>query len=134
MIVDSWPVLEWFREREPARTLFREFLDRADRGEVSLQISRIIRGEIWYQVARRWGFDIYPIYLKRLETLPMEVVSVDDALVDQAAELKARFAVSDADFFAAALAIRNQAPVLTGDPDFLKLEASGLINVHWIGR
>ncbi len=99
-----------------------------------MQISRIIRGEIWYQVARRRGFEIYPIYQPRLETLPIEVVSVDDALVDQAAELKARFSISYADCFAAALAIRNRAPVLTGDPDFLKLQAAGVLSVHWLGK
>ena len=133
LIVDSWPVLEWFRQRDPARKLFAEILDKADRGQIALQMSRINRGEIWYQVARRWGLDIYPIYQRRLDTLPIEFVSVDDALVDEAAELKARFSIAYADCFAAALAIRNRAPVLTGDPDFLKLQAVGILSVHWLG-
>jgi predicted nucleic acid-binding protein len=134
LIVDSWPVLELFREREPATRRFLKILDQADRGDITLQMSRIIRGEIWYQAARRWGLEIYPAYQARLARLPIEVVSVDDALVDQAAELKARFSISYADCFAAALAIRTKARILTGDPDFYKLEAEGLLKVHWIGQ
>jgi len=133
LIVDSWPVLEWFRQREPARKRFAEILDKADRGEIALRMSRINRGEVWYQVARRWGLEIYPIYQRRLDTLPIEFVSVDDAFVDHAAEWKARFSIAYADCFAAALAIRNHAPVLTGDPDFLKPQAAGILSIHWLG-
>ena len=133
LIVDSWPVMEWLRQREPARARFAELLDRAERGQIVLQMSRIIRGDLWYQVARRWGIDVYPQYQSLIATLPIQIISLDDALVDEAAGLKARFSISYADCFAAALAIRQGAPIVTGDPDFLKLETAGLITVHWLG-
>jgi ribonuclease VapC len=65
--------------------------------------------------------------------LPWEVIPVDDALVDEAAELKSLYAVSYADCFVAALARRFQAPVITGDPDFLKLQSAGVLTVDWLG-
>jgi predicted nucleic acid-binding protein len=132
-VVDSWPILEWLRQREPARTRFLALVDSAERGDINLEMSRIIQGEVWYQVAKKWGFDVAPLYRARIANLPITVVSVDDNLVDEAADLKARFSISYADCFAAALAIRRGAAVASGDPDFLKLEAAGLLRVHWMG-
>jgi predicted nucleic acid-binding protein len=132
-VIDSWPVLEWLREREPGQTQFLKLVDAAERGDLKLEMSRIIQGEIWYQVAKRWGYDVSPAYRVRIAKLPIQVISIDDDLVDEAAELKARFSISYADCFAAALAIRRGAPIATGDPDFFKLETAGLLNVHWMG-
>lgn len=133
LIIDSWPVLEWLRRREPVCAAFLALLEHAERGELALQMSRINVGEVWYQVSRRWGLQVYPLYRARMEKLPIQFVSVDDQLVDDAAELKARFSIAYADCFAAALAVRMDAPVATGDPDFLKLQAVGLLRVHWLG-
>ena len=63
----------------------------------------------------------------------VRVVSADDLLIDEAAKLKTPFRISYADCFVAALAMRTGAPIVTGDPDFLKLEAAGLVDVVWLG-
>jgi ribonuclease VapC len=68
-----------------------------------------------------------------LASLPWQVVSVDDVLVDEAARLKSSYPISFADCFAAALAQRYNAPVITGDPDFKKLAERGVVRVEWIG-
>lgn len=134
-VVDSWPVLEWLYHNEPARTLFRQRLEKASRGEIRLLISRINYGEIVYNVAGKQRRGELPENMDLdIGDLPWEVVSVDDDLVDEAAELKSLYAVSYADCFAAALARRHQAPVITGDPDFLKLQSVGVLSVDWLGR
>jgi ribonuclease VapC len=134
-IVDSWPVLEWLYRNEPAKTLFRQYLDRASRGDIRLLISRINYGEIVYNFRSKQRHGELPAHIDMdIADLPWEIVSVDDALVDEAAELKSRYAVSYADCFVAALAHRYQASVITGDPDFLKLQSAGVLSVDWLGK
>jgi uncharacterized protein len=50
--------------------------------------------------------------------------------VESAAELKARHALSYAECFAAATAIKHEAAVVTGDPEFKKVE--DLVAIEWI--
>jgi len=132
-IVDSWPVLQFLYRREPARSRFRERLEAADRGELQLLISRINFGEITYNllIKQRLG-EIQDIRFA-ISDLPWQVVSVDDLLVDEAAAIKGLHAISYADAFVAALARRHGAPVITGDPDFQKLHAAGIVQLDWLG-
>jgi len=46
--------------------------------------------------------------------------------------LKARYPISYADSFAAALAMINNCPLLTGDPEFRSLEKQGIISIEWL--
>ena len=55
--------------------------------------------------------------------------SFDDII--EATRLKACHPISYADCFAAALAIRVHAPIVTGDPDFRKLGKA--VAVDWLG-
>lgn len=73
--------------------------------------------------------------LRLVSQLPrlVNIVSVDDNLVDEAATLKHAHRFGYADAFAAALATRHDAAVVTGDPHFLTLQAAGVIKVRWLG-
>jgi uncharacterized protein len=51
-------------------------------------------------------------------------------LIWKAAEIKARHPISYADCIAAATAIRFQASILTGEPEFKKL--GDLVSVEWL--
>lgn len=132
LVLDSWPVLELLRRHEPARTKFKRILlVAADQG-VNLKISRINYGEIYYKAVHYFGEHLAGS--SRDDLFPrITVITVDDALVDEAPILKSRFPISYADCFAAALAIRHDAPVVTGDPDFLRLESAGLLSLLWLG-
>jgi predicted nucleic acid-binding protein len=59
-----------------------------------------------------------------------EAVSNAFADVIEAAKLKAQHAISYADAFAAATAIRRGAVLVTGDPEFRALE--GTVTLKWI--
>jgi len=133
LIVDSWGVLEWVYRNEPAMSKFRSRLDAASRGDLRLIASRIALGEITYNIRGKQLRGEIPNTPFHGSALPRTVELVDDALVDEAADLKSQYPISYADAFVAALAIRYKAPVLTGDPDFRRLAAKGVVDVDWIG-
>jgi predicted nucleic acid-binding protein len=134
VVVDSWPVMEWIKRREPARTHFNQLIDDAVKGLSAIEMSRINYGEVICTIRKA------PDLLDREEALhnflsaPIKVHSVDDALVDEAAELKSKYPFAYADAFAAALAIRLGVPLVTGDPEFRALQLDGLLALQWVGR
>lgn len=96
-------------------------------------------GEVAYIIERERGSDAADVVWANLtatDGLPgptIRFLDVDEALVRQAASLKARGGMSYADCFAAAAASRLACPVMTGDPEFEVAEQVG-IEVHWLGR
>lgn len=134
LIVDAWPVLEWLKDREPAATVFGHMLDQADANRLRLDICSVNLGEVFYSFAKEYSLQRSEQMLARFQTSPVRVVEADTDLVFAAARLKAKYPISYADAFGAALSIRSGAPFLTGDEDFLKLEAAGLLRLRWIGK
>lgn len=132
LVLDSWPVLELWRGREPAARKVLQLFLQASVQQVDLQLSRINYGEVFYKAVDYFG-ETSALDLQTSLSQRVRIVSVDDRLDDEAAKLKTPFRISYADCFAAALAMRIRAPIVTGDPDFLKLEASGLIDLVWLG-
>jgi ribonuclease VapC len=126
-------VLEFLYGHEPARSRFIAKLEAAERRELRLLISRIHFGEIYYNFAINQRLGKIPGIQFAIADLPWQVVSVDDSLVDEAAELKSLHPISYADAFVVALARRRGAPVITGDPDFKRLEAAGVVQLDWLG-
>ena len=67
-----------------------------------------------------------------LESLPIKEIEAERSLVLDAAHIKAHHPISYADAFAAALAARESAVVLTGDPEFES--AQELVKLEWLGK
>jgi len=61
---------------------------------------------------------------------PIEFHAADRRLADVAAGFKARFKISLADAFAAALAKERKAELVTGDPEFRALDKE--IKIRWL--
>jgi len=61
----------------------------------------------------------------------IEFHPADRRLADLAADFKARYKISLADAFAAALAKERKSELVTGDPEFKALEKE--IKIHWLG-
>jgi uncharacterized protein len=59
------------------------------------------------------------------------IAPVEQRLVMRAAHIKAKYPISYVDAFAAALAEQEKAILLTGDPDFKRVEK--IIKVEWLG-
>lgn len=70
--------------------------------------------------------------VSRLRRLGVAVVDADERIATYAAEMKARFALGLGGAFAAGLALAIDAPLLTGDTDFLPLAEHGL-QIDWVG-
>jgi predicted nucleic acid-binding protein len=112
----------------------RRLLETADRGERRLSMNIVNLGEVFYLSVKARDL----AYGQRvLETLHPRVmtISASDELVMLAATLKARHAISYADGFAAATALLQDAPLVTGDPEMRTMAASeSALQLEWIGR
>jgi predicted nucleic acid-binding protein len=96
-----------------------------------LQMSWINAGEVYYMLAKKHSTAVAEEFLERLPALPLRLVLPDDDQVIAAARLKARYRLSYADAFAAALAQGAGANLMTGDPELRAL--ADLIPIDWIG-
>lgn len=111
---------------ERVKALLRE----AERSQVPLLMNEINIGEVYYMTAKAWSLEQAEDFLRRLETLPIQAVPNSFPAVLEAARLKARFSISYADAFAVAMAIRMNAVVVTGDPEFRQVEH--LVTIDWL--
>jgi len=93
-------------------------------------MSSINLGEVWYLLARRNSPDYASEQLSELAQIGIQRLDIDWPMVLQAAEYKSRHKISYADVFAAALAKRQDAELVTGDREFRALE--GEIKIHWL--
>jgi ribonuclease VapC len=95
-------------------------IQRAAKGEARLLISVINWGEVLYTLAGRTGLRNASSDLKALGAL-VESVAADEAYAEAAAAIRLHYRLGYADCFAAALAIKMNATLVTADPDFAKL-------------
>ena len=118
-VLDANAVIRYLTKGQEIERLDRLF-EQAQRGEASLSISVINRGEVLYNLARRAGM---LEAIEALRTLAHYVESVDasEEQANGAATLKFTYKLGYADCFAAYLAIRKGATLVTADPDFAKL-------------
>ena len=86
--------------------------------------------EVKYSIVKKDGAAAWAEAAKVLQGLPIDFQSTTRALADTAADFKARFKLSLADAFAAALAKERRTELVTGDPEFRPLEKE--IKIHWL--
>ena len=97
----------------------------------ALLMNAINVGEVYYIVARGRGLKDAEYFLEViLPSLPITVIDNVFEDVIAAARLKAGLAISLADCFAAATAMRERIPLVTGDRDFEKLGQA--VEIEWI--
>lgn len=108
----------------------QELLDGGDGGEHELYMSVVNFGEVIYTVWKRRGAGSAQQTLAAFDQLPVKAFDVDRDLALQASALKANTRMGYADCFAAALAQRLGAAVVTGDPDFRQVEQS--VPIEWL--
>jgi predicted nucleic acid-binding protein len=133
LVLDTWPVMGWLKDRKRAADYFDLLLAKAGRSEVRLFMSRMNLGEVYYSTAKAWGVARADAVMERLHELPVHLVSVSDESVLRAAQLKITHKISYAGAFVAGLAMELGCPLVTGDTEFLALAKSGIIQLDWIG-
>ena len=128
-VFDSFALLAYFNGEVGKDRIF-ELLKSAQDGQVRMLLCVINLGEILYTVERRRSLIQAQLTQALIESLPIHPVEVDRDLVLDAAHIKALHPLSYADAFAVALALREGATVLTGDPEFKSVE--NLVKVEWL--
>jgi len=128
-LFDSHALLAFF-QKEPGADSVDEILRDSRQQHFDIFICMMNLGEIVYLTKRRFGDEKKIEMVSRIYQLGLTVLSVTDALVFQAAELKAQYALSYADCFALACAVNHSAILVTGDPEFKTV--AHLIEIVWI--
>jgi predicted nucleic acid-binding protein len=129
IVLDSFALLSFFHKEHGWERVKEVFYSLSSEKQQAI-LSIINWGEFYYIVKRRVGKIKADETLALLEQLPVRILSVDDELVKEAADIKADFAVSYADAFCIATARRSEAEILTNDPEFKLVEH--LVKVKWI--
>ena len=129
IVLDSFALVSFFH-KEPGWEKVKEVFYSLSSEKQRAVLSIINWGEFYYIVKRRVGKIKADETLALLDQLPVSVLSVDDELVKEAADIKADFAVSYADAFCIATARRSEAEILTSDPEFKLVEH--LVKIKWI--
>jgi predicted nucleic acid-binding protein len=130
-VLDSFALLAYLEDEAGAAETER-ILRAAQMGDASLWLSVVNLGEVVYITEREQSLEAAHTVLAVVDQLPISIVDADRSATLDAAHIKANNAVSYADSFAIALAKSMDAAVVTGDPEFRKVEKT--VRVHWLAR
>jgi predicted nucleic acid-binding protein len=133
LVLDSWPVLEWMKAREPSAARFDALLAWARTHEIRLLMSSINLGEVYYNSWGVWGEVKAELVLSDLDQLPIHVFHPKQEDVIAAARIKATYHCSYADAFAVVLAQEFESHVASGDRDFRRMSDGGAVKLDWWG-
>ncbi len=128
-VLDSFALIAYFRG-EPAGVPIKECLQKATKTDKPVHMTEVNYAEAKYMILRKDGADAWAQAAKILIALPIEFHPADRELADVAADFKSRFSLSLADAFAAALAKKHKAELVTGDPEFKAVEKE--IKIGWL--
>ena len=127
--LDSYALLTLLRD-EPGGGNVAHILERAGQRDQPVHMTEVNYAEVQYIVRRKDGDAAWANIANELKAAPIEFHPVNRRLADLAAEFKARFKISLADAFAAALAKEKKTELVTGDPEFKALEKE--IKIGWL--
>lgn len=130
-VLDTFALLAYLKN-EPAAARIEKVLETAGKEKCRLFVSIINLGEILYITERRGGVSKAQDVLALIRQLPIEILPADEQAVFSAAHIKASYALSYADVFAVAAALRENAVILTSDPEFAIVES--IVTVEWLEK
>ena len=128
-VFDSHALLKLFQKEKGYEKVVR-LLGEIKRSGAVKYINAINLGEIIYTTKREFGDQKKLEVLASIERLDFTILPVPNSLIFQAAEYKAEYSLSFADCFALASAIEYKATLVTGDPEFKKVEH--LVEIVWL--
>ena len=128
-VLDSYALIAFF-ENEAGAQLVEDILKIIFAGKVKGYLSVINWGEIYYITIREQGIEEAEKVISQIRKFPLQVMDVDRELTYQATKLKGEYPLAYADCFAAALAMKLKATLVTGDPEFKKLQ--DVLSIEWI--
>jgi predicted nucleic acid-binding protein len=128
-VLDSYALIAYFRDETGAEVV-ESLLLAASKKDNPLHMTDVNYAEVKYSIIKKDGLRAWEEASKILQGLPIEFHSTTRARAGLAADFKARFKMSLADAFAAALAKERKTELVTGDQEFKALEKE--IKIHWL--
>jgi len=128
-VLDSFALIAYFRDESGAEAV-ENLLVAASKKDSPLHMTDVNYAEVKYSIVKKDGAEAWGEAAKILQGLPIDFHSTTRVLADTAVDFKARFKISLADAFAAALAKEKKAELVTGDPEFKALEKE--IKISWL--
>lgn len=129
ILFDSHAILKW-TQRESGYKKVKSLMLACREGTVAGYMNYLNLGEVYYKSIRVAGAEKARAFLENFLRLPVQLVLPEADLIWKAAEIKAAYPISYADCIAAATALKHDAAILTGDPEFKKL--GPLVSVRWL--
>lgn len=128
-VLDSHALIAYFRDESGAEKV-ETLLTKAAQADRHLLMTEVDYADVKYAFIRKDGLEAWEAVARILVGLPVEFHPADRELADLAADFKVRFKISLADAFAAALARKHKAELVTGDPEFKAVEK--VIKINWL--
>lgn len=128
-LFDSYALLKLF-QNEPGHEKIISLLRDIERSRALKLINAINLGEIIYISTREFGVQKKIEVLASIERIGFSVLPAPNSLIFQAAEYKSVYSISYADCFVLASAVEQKAVIVTGDPEFKKVQH--LAKVLWV--
>ena len=128
-VLDAYALMA-FLEKESCFEKVESFFIAAIEKDTPILMTSVNFGEVYYIILRECGQERASQIEKIIATLPIEMVDVDRELAREAGRFKATKKISYADCFAAALAKRSKAELITGDEEFRAVENE--VRIAWL--
>ena len=131
-LLDSFAMIAYLNKEKGFEEV-REVMSEAQKTGDPVLMNEINVGEVYYILFRKRGPKKADYFLWTiLASLPILTVSNAFEDVVNAAKIKAEHPLSFADCFAVDTARKNNAVIMTGDPEFKKVEQ--LVAIEWLDR
>ncbi|MBN2009050.1 type II toxin-antitoxin system VapC family toxin [candidate division KSB1 bacterium] len=129
VVLDSFAIIG-FLKNEPSADIIQTILHNANDSNQQLYMNTINFGEVIYTCLRQQGIAYAQLVESEMLQLPVNYVENDWPLVKKAAFIKWNTPISYANCFVAATAQQFAAKIVTGDPEFKKLEHA--FEIEWL--
>ena len=126
-VLDSYALLAYLKKEDKYERI-KGLLSSKD---TVLFMNEINLGECFHILAREHNMDNAEYFVHSvLPNLPIKKISNTFQDIIEAARIKAKHSLSYADCFVIQTSLRENAPLITGDPEFKK--ADKLVQIEWL--
>ncbi len=129
-LMDSFAIISYLNEEKGYKQV-RDHMAIAQEAGEHVLMNEMNVGEVFYTLSRKRSIEDADFFLETmLAALPIALISNSFDNVIDAARIKAEYPLSFADCFIVATAQKEDAVIITGDPEFSKV--AHLVEIEWL--